>query len=231
MGQRLLSLICTGIPLYCAPLALAQTVFETENDGQASNNSLATAQQVLNTSFFVNTDPNVFGSLPTAIISGRSSASDIDFYAFSAPSGAAYFDIDLAAPSLDTYLALFDASGTLLADNDDSFAPDAGSATDRDAFVGSILLSGGNYFIAVASSGNFANATFTGLDPIELFRPDGGFGGFAFPGATPGDSSFLMSGAQSASQAYSLAITVVPAPGAVCLAAFASMIVSHRRRR
>jgi hypothetical protein len=154
----------------------------------------------------------------------------VDFFSFNALAGPAWFDIDGTAPGVDTYLALFDADGTLLADNEDSFPPDPGSLSDRDAFLGSINLAGGLYYVAVASSGNFANASFSGGNPVELFRPDGEFGGFAFPGADPGDSSFLLSGPQRNGGAYVLSISTVPAPASLALIACGACSVSRRRR-
>lgn len=224
-------LIVSIATFHTASRSHGQTVNEVENDGQSANNTTASAQLISQSAFVTNSDPSVFGAMPTARILGRSSGSDVDFFRFSAPAGPAYFDIDFAAPLLDTYLALFDANGTLLADNEDSFAPDLGSTTDRDAFIGTIDLSGGMYFIAVATSGNFANATFTGGDPIELFRPDGAFGGFAFPSATPGDASFASVGPQTSSESYSLAITVVPAPGVAAMGMVAVLTGSLRRNR
>lgn len=220
---------CAAMLLACTH---AQAQAELELDGQAANNTRDFAQAIGPGSFVVNASANVFGSLPTAMISGRASANDVDFYAFSAPAGIAYFDIDGAASTgqgFDSYLALFDASGTLLADNDDAFPADPGSASDRDAFIGTINLAGGQYFIAVASVPNFASATFTGGVPTELFRPDGGFGGFAFDGATTGDASFAFSGPQVASLPYTLSVTIVPAPGALALALVAPVALRRRR--
>lgn len=208
----------------------AQPIIESETDGSATNNSTTSAQNVASVAFALNTNPSVFGASPTAVVRGRLGQGDVDFYSFTAPAGSMYFDIDGAAPALDTYLALFSAAGTLLADSDDSFPADPGSATDRDAFIGQINLTAGTYFIAVAASGNFANATFTGPDPIELFRPDGQFGGFSFPGATAGDASFLLSSPQASSLEYTLSITVVPAPSGAAALTLAAVCGLRRRR-
>lgn len=222
--------LCVAALSVLAGSTLAQTVIEAESDGQAANNTLANAQQLAPGAFSTNNSSTVFGSLPTARVQGRSSASDVDFFRFSMPAGLAYFDIDAAGPGLDTYLALFDSSGTLLADSDDSFPADPGSASDFDAFLGGIQLNAGTYFIAVAVSGNFANATFTGATPAELTRPDGAFGGFAFPGASTADSSFAVSGQQSSSLPYTLSVTI-PAPGAAAALALAGMVGLRRRSR
>lgn len=232
MHARLTCLLAL-LPATLLPATQSYAQAELEAAGQATNNTRSTAQVIAPSAFVVNTSPTVFGSLPTATIVGRSGMNDVDFFRFSAPAGIAYFDIDGAAAGFDSYLALFDSTGTLLADNDDSFPADAGSASDLDAFLGQISLAGGTYFLAVAASPNAANATFTGLDPIELFRPDGIFGGFAFPGANAGVDSFAMSGPQAAAQdgfGYSLAITIVPAPGIGALLAAAPLVLRRRRR-
>lgn len=214
------------------PATIAHAQNELESSGQAINNTRSTAQSIAPSAFVVNASPTVFGSLPTASITGRSGMFDVDFFRFQAPAGIAYFDIDGASSGFDSYLALFDNTGTLLADNDDSFPADAGSASDLDAFLGQISLAGGTYFLAVAASPNAANATFTGLDPIELFRPDAIFGGFAFPSATSGYDTFAMSGPQSGAQDgfdYTLSITVVPAPGLGALLALTPIAMRRRR--
>lgn len=211
--------------------ASAQSVLEIESLGQMTNNTVMTAQPLPASAFSANTSASVFGTLPTAQVLGRLGGSDVDIYSFVAQAGMAHFDIDSAAPGLDTYLALFNASGTLLGDNDDSEPGDAGSTGVSDAFLGRINLSAGLYFIAVARSGNFANATFTGqLTPIELFRPDGAFGGFAFGDADAGVSSFAMNGPQSDTLGYTLSISIVPSPTAVSLGGL-GLLLSARRRR
>jgi len=200
-----------------------------ELSGEMTNNGLGTAQFLNAFSFAPNADPNVFGSLLTASVFGQGGANDVDFYAFSAQAGTAYFDID--GGGFDSYLALFDANGTLLADNDDSFPADPGSASNTDAFLGTYSIgSAGIYYIAVSRSGNFANATFTGASFFELTRPDGAFGGFGFNGADFGDSSFLLNGAQPGDGgAYTLHVSIVPAPGA--LAVLVAAACCSRRRR
>lgn len=207
------------LALACLVSAAQGQIIESELDGQAANNTMSTSEFINSAFFQSNASPTVFGTLPTAVIQGRTSRMDVDFYSFTAVPGPAWFDIDAAAPGVDTYLALFNANGTLLADNEDSFPPDSGSLSDRDAFLGSITLTGGLYHLAVATSGNFANASFTGSDPVELFRPDGEFGGFAFPGADAGDSSFALSGPQMNGASYVLSISIVPAPGSLALLA------------
>jgi hypothetical protein len=213
-----------------APLQAA-SVFELEANGTAQNNTLATAMLLPGAFFTANVSPNVFGALPTVSVQGSSGTDDVDFFAFFAPAGTAYFDVDDTATGLDTYLALFNSAGTLLADNDDSFPLDPGSTNASDAFLGSVSLpSDGTYYVAVAAYPNFANATFTGDDFTELFRPDGEFGGFAFGNADTGDTSFAASGPQLG-DAYTLHVTI-PEPSSGLLAVCSLVcLVNIRRRR
>jgi hypothetical protein len=209
--------------------APASAGIENELNGQRTNNTLATAQQISPASFSALANPNVFAGLPTASVSGRAGANDIDIYSFFSPGGTARFDIDSTSNGFDSTLALFDASGTLLAGNDDSFPTDPGSATDLDAFIGDIHLAlPGVYYIAVSSSHNAPLASFTGDMFEELTRPDGAFGGFRYLDATPGDSSYALDGPQHGA-AYELHITI-PSPGlAVCL--LGAVVAGRRRAR
>ena len=209
-----------------APGARADVVVENELGGQATNNTVALAQGIGAGFFTVAPRTDVFGMLPTASVSGFGGGDDVDFYSFQTGGGAAYFDIDGTSGRFDTYLALFDAAGTLLADNDDSFPADPGSVSDLDAFLGSITLESGNYFIAVASGRNTALASFSGDQFSELVRPDGEFGGFAFGNSDAGDSRFARDGVQGR-DAYTLHITI-PSPAG--LAALAGLVVVRRRR-
>ncbi|MFZ4573414.1 MAG: DVUA0089 family protein [Phycisphaerales bacterium] len=201
---------------------------EAELNGQIVNNTLATAQAIAAGDFSPSSDADIFGNFPTATVRGRAGGGDVDFYSFFTPGGSARFDIDRTSGGFDSYLALFDATGTLLGDNDDSFPADPGSATDLDAFLGDISVPAGTYFIAVSSSGNAALATFTGDMFRELSRPDGAFGGYQFLNADAGDASYAFSGPQSG-EAYTLHISV-PAPGAAALLAGSVAFVFGRGR-
>lgn len=212
-----------------APCAIADVVSENERTGSAVNNSIAQAQRIGAGSFTANMNSNVFGSGPTASITGLGGGDDVDFYGFSTGGGFAHFDIDSTTGHFNTYLALFDATGTIIADNDDSFPADAGSASDLDAFIGRINLRAGTYYIAVAGGGNTALASFSGDMFTELTRPDGEFGGFAFGNANIGDSRFSRDGVQG-NDAYTLHITI-PAPASAFVAGLGGIIGLRRRRR
>lgn len=220
---------CTCVLIAAAAsMAPASVVAESEIDGSAVNNSIASAQFVGGSTFTAAADPSIFGNLPTATILGRGGSGDIDFFGFDAPPGIAYFDID--GGEADTYLALFDSSGTVLAASDDSFPTDAGSSSDLDSFLGTVNLSGaGRYYIAVSAAGNAPNAVFSGPDFFELVRPDGAFGGHGFVGADAGDSGYAMSGLQEGF-AYTLHITV-PSPSNAAMAGLVAGGLFTRRRR
>ncbi|MCC6425242.1 MAG: PPC domain-containing protein [Phycisphaerales bacterium] len=206
--------------------ALAADIAETELDGVSTNNLISTAQSIDSSAFTPGADPSIFGALPTASIHGRGGFADIDFYRFNAAPGIAYFDIDGATG--DTYLSLFDADGTVIGASDDSFPADPGSASDLDSFLGIFAIPhAGVFYIAVSAAGNTPNAAFTGEDPIELFRPDGIFGGHAFLGADFADSSFAASGLQEGSP-YTLHITI---PTPMTLSAAPAILLAFNRRR
>ena len=221
-----------------ATSASASVINELEINGAASNNTLATAQAIGASSFTPNANPNVFGTLPTVSIQGRGGNGDVDFFSFVTKAGKAYFDIDNAQSGFDSILSLFNSSGTLIAFGDDSVPPDPGSASTLDAFLGSINLTAGTYFIAVSNSGNLPNSLATGTGFTDLFRPDNAMGGSTVIGATPGDSSFFGSGTQGG-QTYLLHISAagagapaaVPVPGSLLLLSVGGVALLLARKR
>ncbi len=187
---------------FSAGTLFAATVAELEADGTAVNNSVATAQAVASGAFTVDPNPNIFtaaeGGLPgtavTASIVGHTGGDgslDIDFYSFTLPvAGPVWLDIDSDREVFDpdSTLQLFDASGTLIAQNDDSFfdlngdsitEPDPGSVDEGgasfDSFIGAITLPAGTYYAAVAEFSNFASGGGTGTSTFmdSNFYPAG----------------------------------------------------------
>lgn len=201
--------------------ALAAVVIESEADGTATNNTLATAQALSSADFTTPIPPTVFpgvGNL-TATIQGRGGDFDVDFYSFTVGKthNRVFLDIDDDPFTFDTMLSLFDSSGTLIGFDDDSFPLDPGSEFELDSFLGTIRLAPGTYYIAVSE---FANVPST-LEFVTSFslltRPDGQFGGFQIFDATPGESSFGVSDVQAGSP-YTLHISqTVPEPGSLTL--------------
>ncbi len=222
--------MATASAMFPAWFARADTVNETEANGTAINNTLATAQLLAPAAFGAPQSANIFGSTTTATVLGRGGGDDVDFYAFDVAGPVhAHFDVDSPPGGFDSYLSLFDASGTVLGANDDSFPADPGSASDLDAFLGVFLIPGaGRYYIAVSAAPNVPLAAFSGTDFPELTRPDGAFGGNAFLDADPGVSEYLASGPQLGS-GYALHVSV-PAPGAGAVLVVAAGWMGRRRR-
>jgi hypothetical protein len=215
----------------------ASTINELEVNGSATNNTLSSAQVISGSSFTTNTNPNVFGSLPTVSIQGKGGNGDVDFFSFVTRGGKTYFDIDGALAAFDTILSLFNSKGKLIAFGDDSVPPDPGSASDKDAFLGSIDLPPDTYYIAVSDFGNFPNALSSGTGFSDLFRPDGAIGGTAITGATTGDTTFGTSGTQGG-QLYTLHISSagsgaakVPLPGSLMLLSIGGVAFLASRKR
>lgn len=161
-----------------------------------SNNTIATAQLIPNSAFTPNVNPNVYGTNPTATITGAITSTigsgDIDFFKFNGQAGwTLYADID-GTTSLDSIISLFDSTGTLLAYGDDLFSLDPGSTSTTDAFLGSFVLpSTQTYYLAVSGFPQTPNglSSATGFNP--LFTPVGDpLVGAEVIGATAGDSSF-----------------------------------------
>lgn len=169
---------------------------------------------------------NVYGiGDPTAIIRGAIGvANDVDFFSFSGMGGQQfYFDVDTTnrQGSLpDSFLSLFDDTGTLIARGDEIFNEtedstfDPGSTSGNDAFLGVYTLTGDSntsrtYYLAITDFKNRATASpdEADFDPdfgnaFQLVRPTTGEGqpGEGFDGditnigivnVTPGDDSFL----------------------------------------
>ena len=220
-----------------ATTASASLISELEVNGTATNNSLAAAQTISAASFTTNASSSIFGALPTVSIRGSGGGGDVDFFSFTTQAGNVFFDIDNTAPTFDSLLSLFNSSGTLIAFGDDSVPVDPNSVS-QDAFLGSVMLSAGTYFIAVSEFNNLANSLATGTFFTDLLRPDNSIGGSAVTGATPGDSSFFNSGVQGGlsyvlniSAAGASPSAAVPEPGSMLLLGVGVLALSAARKR
>lgn len=137
---------------------------QTETEGRTSSgedDSQATAQSLGSISGTVSgANVTVFGWIDAT------NPQDHDFYNFTLDvTTTLYFDIDYANDvngtddydtGLDSMLAVYDASGTLRAYNDDYSYDDPGSAPYGyyDPFIGGLSLSAGTYTAVVTSYGN-----------------------------------------------------------------------------
>ncbi len=99
-------------------IAWCGVITETETNGSASNNTIATAQAIPNSAF---TKPNpcpawlsISTSLSAATIHGLGGGQDVDFYSFSG-SGALELCISDNPFTFPTIVSLFDSTGALLA--------------------------------------------------------------------------------------------------------------------
>ncbi len=128
--RRIRDLCVCAVAFATAGPAVAGFTVESELNGTATNNTIATAQNIQ--AGFDGTLPanafNVAGNFSHTSISGRWGSPDVDFYSFTTLGGRAYFDIDNNPFAFDTILSLFDATNTLIAFDDDSGPADAGSA-------------------------------------------------------------------------------------------------------
>ncbi len=122
------------------------------------NNGIDEAQPI-DGEFLLEFNPNIHDTgqntsetIPHTTIEGTGDGT-FDVYSFFVTAGArAIFDID-ATDNLDSYLRLYDAGGTVLDQNDDTFfgGEDPGSDTSLDSFLEYTFSSTGQYFIEVGS--------------------------------------------------------------------------------
>lgn len=88
---------------------------------------------------------------------------DVDVYKFAAAAGQVVgLDVDIPAGStLNSYLRVFDSSGTEIAANDDAAIPD--SSTTTESYVTFTPTDSGDFYVTVSSEGNESFSVLTGL--------------------------------------------------------------------
>jgi hypothetical protein len=217
-------------------IAWCAVITETETNGSASNNTIATAQAIPNSAFTSPTPPGIFVGL-AATIHGLGGQQDVDFYSFTA-SGALEVGISDSPFTFPTIVSLFDSTGALLAYDDSSDPVRPGSVSTDDSYIGTFILpSRGTYYVAVsaanASIPNYPDtSSCTGFD--VLTRQDGGFGGITTTGCSSSSSVFSFAGSQpsSGAQAYTLVIAQTPEPGTLGLLMLGAgaFFIGNRRR-
>ncbi len=115
----------------------------------ATNNSIATAFDVSN-NFSLEKDPDIFNSTSVLHTTVNATGNGLGgFYKVELAAGTILtVDIDgIADPDVhDSFLHLLDASGNLIAENDDG-GGDPGSATGRDSSLVSVIEKTGTYYI------------------------------------------------------------------------------------
>lgn len=193
--------------------------------------TLATAQVIDMSQFTLPqpADTYVFG--PTLTIQGTGGGEDVDIYQLTfATAVTIIVDVD-DMTGFDTYVALFDWDGRLIAFNDDS-GDDPGSSSALHSFLGVYSLpAAGTYYLSVSEALNPPNVVSGGLTLMELFRPDGVQGGWAVDGASV-DSSFLANG-EEGQDAYTIHISQTPEPSTWVLLGLglAGVVAGTRRRK
>jgi Bacterial Ig-like domain len=157
--RRILVLLTTMVAgvLLASGVALAAVVPEAE-----PNDSIAAAQAIEATSFDLTQDPNITDSttVPHATVNGTGN-NTVDYYSFTVTQAGTVgtFDIDRteSGPGFgyDSYMALFDSSGTLFGFGNDGPA-DPGSTDDsggagmsNDPFEINTFFTPGTYYIGV----------------------------------------------------------------------------------
>ncbi len=124
------------------------------------NDTLATAQNI-NASFSSDFSPDIGNSAGVNISTTSQHVTIIgtgngtyDYFRFTVPAAGTIgvFDIDYGMPGYDSELALWDAAGSVLAENDDfsTSAGAGGSVHNYDAFIEYLFTSPGDYIIGVA---------------------------------------------------------------------------------
>lgn len=197
-----------------ASFSYAATIAEVEG-----NDSFASPQNISSASFTTGANADLHDdTLPTVTIEGDidiagGNNNDVDFYCFNAVGGSSLFlDIDYAAGtgvSVDTILHLFDATGTLVAFDDDTVTSvgGSGSFSGLDDFIGDYIIpSTGLYCATVSSYDNFANTLFSGTtNALSL-------GGASAAGATIGDTTFQDEGGGTGDYTLHISTNVVVTP-------------------
>ena len=169
MLMRIVSVCLAFFAIGC-PL-LAGTIAEVGDAGA----TLGTAQSIAILQFSLPQPADSFDFGPTVTVTGNGDGSDVDFFRLDFSSKVDLI-IDVDDPTtFDTYLALLDDVGRIVAYNDDS-GSDPGSSSDLHSFIGVVSLLPGTYYVAVSQALNQpfdpSNYTLT-----ALFRPDAQEGG------------------------------------------------------
>jgi len=127
-----------------------------------------------------------------------SNPTDVDMYKFTARAGQRIaFDVDMNSSSLDSYVRVFNASGTRLAGNNNAPAPGEPSDT-KSAYVEYIFSTAGTYYVGVSGNPNSSYSATTGNGDVA--------------GATGGYKLFLVNRSTTTAAAPALASSLDVTP-------------------
>jgi uncharacterized delta-60 repeat protein len=109
-----------------------------------------------------------------------SNSTDVDMYYVNVPAGATFnFDIDqTSGSSLDSYLRLFNSSGTQLTANDNGAAP--GETLGVSSYISYTFATAGDYYIGVSGAPNKSYSAVTGNGDVA-----GSTGGYSLTVSVP----------------------------------------------
>ena len=168
-------IMCVGAAIALGAPLSAATIAEVE-----SNNTLATGQNI-DGSFTLefdadigDTTANTSTSIPHATVAGSRSDAAADWFTFTVAAAGTrgIFDVDYAwfgSEFFDSFLDLYNDSGTRLAWNDDfpTTAGAGGSAASPDAYLEYVFASAGTYAIKVSNCCITANDGVVGYGPFN----------------------------------------------------------------
>ena len=99
---------------------------------------------------------------------------DVDMYEFTATTGQQIrFDLDRTSGNLDSYIRIFDASGTQLRANDDAPAP--GESSSLDSYLDHTFTAGGTYYLGISDLSNRNYNAVTGSGDVTTGTRTGGY--------------------------------------------------------
>lgn len=140
----------TLVSFFLATAMMAASVAQASYVNEAEpNDSLATAQS-LNPYFSTNFDSIITNSTSMAHASVNGTGDGTwDYYSFNLSAASdVIFDIDYGMFDVDSYIKIFNSSGTQINQNDDGGVNDAGTSHGYDSFLNTNLAAG-LFYVAV----------------------------------------------------------------------------------
>ena len=102
-------------------------------------------------------------SVGSTVTQSIQNSTDVDVWKITAAAGQTLrFDVDQRGSAFDSYLRLFNSSGTQLAANNDANAPGETAATPRESYISHTFSSAGTYYIVVSGNPNRSYNLITG---------------------------------------------------------------------